>query len=360
MEGSILKKYFRAIFFILLCASVIQQTSILCLATEKKELPSWVSEALTYCEEQELIETDYEWEGMITRGDAITILYRLQKYPLEIEVGDLNPFQDIDKNSPYYSEVLSLYYSGIYSGVKDEAGRLFAKVEDEMTRADALTLLVRGLRLNSLNQYSYLIFEDSNEVPDYACASISTLVDLDILHGYEDGKLRPKETMTRLEYLSLVHRISTEIHTTKLMPKRTEYLRSTFESSMSKSEFDMQLFYDNKTNELTRRIFNEGEYLYSVPEDSIQLEYYHNNVWNIIPIKSAASDLMLYGLYSGSEITLSFNLDEYDFNFPAGRYRLIQMIQKKTYIDAASLEAPFYAPKKSPYEYVICEFELLK
>ena len=145
-----MKKYFKAICFILLCASVIQQTSILCLAVEKKELPSWAAESLTYCEEQELIETDYEWEGMITRGEVITILYRLQKYPLEIQVGDLNPFQDIDENSPYYSQILSLYDSGIYSGVKDEAGKLFAKVEDEMTRADALTLLVRGLRLDSL------------------------------------------------------------------------------------------------------------------------------------------------------------------------------------------------------------------
>lgn len=355
-----MKKYFRAISFILLCVSVIQQTSFLCLAIEKKELPPWAAEALTYCEEQALIETDYEWEGMITRGDVITILYQLQKYPMEIQVGDLNPFQDIDENSPYYSEILSLYYSRIYSGVKDEAGRLFAKVEDKMTRADALTLLVRGLRLDSLNQYSYLIFEDSNEVPDYACASISTLVDLDMLHGYEDGKLRPNENMSRLEYLSLVHRISTEVHTTKLMSKRNEYFHSTFESSMSKPEFDMQLFYDNSTNELTRRIVNGGEYLYAVPEDSIQLEYYENNVWNIIPIKSAASDLMLYGLLPGKEITLSFNLDEYDFNFPSGRYRLIQMVKKKIYIDAASLEAPFYRPKDVPYEYVICEFELLK
>ena len=181
-----------------------------------------------------------------------------------------------------------------------------------------------------------------------------------MLHGYEDGKLRPKETMTRLEYLSLVHRISTEVHTTKLMPKRNEYLRSTFESSMSKSEFDMQLLYDNKANVLTRRIVNGGEYLYAVPEDSIQLEYYHNNVWNIIPIKPAGSDLMLYGVSPGEEITLSFNLDEYDFNFPSGRYRLIQMVEKKFYIDAASSEAPFYRPKDVPYEYVICEFELLK
>lgn len=358
MEGIILKKYLRAIFFILLCASVIQQTSILCLAVEKKELPSWAAESLTYCEEQELIETDYEWEGMITRGDVITILYRLQKYPLEIEGGDLNPFQDIDENSPYYSQILSLYYSRVYSGLKDEAGRLFAKVEDEMTRADALTLLVRGLRLDSLNQYSYLIFEDSNEVPDYACASISTLVDLDMLHGYEDGKLRPNENITRLEYLSLVHRISTEVHTTKLMPKRNEYFHSTFESSMSKSEFGMQLFYDNKTNELTRRIVNRGEYLYSVAEDSIQLEYYENNVWNIIPIKPAGSDLLLYGLLPGEEKTLSFNLDDYDFNFPSGRYRLIQMIQKKTFIDESSLEAPFYRTKGSPYEYVISLFEI--
>ncbi len=89
---------------------------------------------------------------------------------------------------------------GILSGYDD--GTVGA--DKYITREQMLAILARAMKWQS--EDTELNFTDASEVSPWAKAGMAHAVKLGVMKGYDDGTLRPKDNITRLEVFALVDR----------------------------------------------------------------------------------------------------------------------------------------------------------
>ncbi len=168
----------------------------------------WYDTAYDYCVDRNIISDWYkdkeENNGLMTRGEAAGLLNSAKRRFFYI--GDYypeNPFFDLEQGEHYYYQILEMYYSGIFSGGYDENGNLLAMKDDYITREDAAALIVRTYRLKAAK--AELAFTDADTISDYAVDDLMTCVSLGIFNGYEDGSLRPKNYVSKAEFINLIY-----------------------------------------------------------------------------------------------------------------------------------------------------------
>ena len=67
-----------------------------------------------------------------------------------------------------------------------------------------LTMLARAM--NWQGNEDMLTFNDSADISSWAKSGIAYAVEIGVMNGYEDGTIRPKANITRLEVFALVSR----------------------------------------------------------------------------------------------------------------------------------------------------------
>ncbi|QWU16188.1 amidase [Paenibacillus sophorae] len=85
--------------------------------------------------------------------------------------------------------------------IKGDPDRKF-RPDDPVTRTEFIGLLVRTLQLQKSN--SGLNFTDQADIPEWAREDIAAAVHLGIVTGYEDGTFRPNRSITRAEMAVLL------------------------------------------------------------------------------------------------------------------------------------------------------------
>ena len=125
------------------------------------------------------------------------ILFRSERYnysPLA--------FSDVGEDSPYYEHVKVVALTGVMNGIRSD---VFG-VGQVMTREDAAVVLYRVFAAY-LDAKSVGSFNDLWQSSSWAGGSIMLLAGNGIVHGYSDGRFRPHNAVTRLEFVLMLDRL---------------------------------------------------------------------------------------------------------------------------------------------------------
>jgi hypothetical protein len=75
-----------------------------------------------------------------------------------------------------------------------------------ITRQDAFVMIARALEIQPVSGYT-IQAADAGDISDYAKASFAAMVSLGMVNGRDDGKLYPKDTITRAEVVQVLDNI---------------------------------------------------------------------------------------------------------------------------------------------------------
>ncbi|MCZ8514284.1 S-layer homology domain-containing protein [Paenibacillus filicis] len=146
----------------------------------------------------------------VTRADFLVLLARTLE--LDRSKGMGGKFADV-REGDYYDEALRIARGmGITEGVGDN---LF-KPHEPITREDMIVLTVRALRVakqmtSKAKEEQLRQFNDYTAVSAYAAQSVAALVEMGLVHGY-DNALHPKETTNRAQAAVLMYNIYTHFY----------------------------------------------------------------------------------------------------------------------------------------------------
>ncbi len=132
-------------------------------------------------------------DDFILRGDFAAMVNRVFGFAAK---GD-SVFTDIEKDSPYYNDILTAYAQGFMTG--DEKRRV--KADQPITREEAIIILARlcGAENTGLEKK----FKDSEDISFWAKDYVEAMISTGIISGF-DGYLHPRENITVAESAALI------------------------------------------------------------------------------------------------------------------------------------------------------------
>jgi hypothetical protein len=136
-------------------------------------------------------------------------------------------FTDIIKFDKYYDSTYYAKKNGIVYGYPDSSLR----PNDTIKRAEAFVIAGRvlsfaGLGMESGNVTLETMFTDYDKIPQYAEASITALVNLGIVNGFEDRTLRPDSLITVGESMWIIVKIFNLIKTSDTIADNQNSLKT--------------------------------------------------------------------------------------------------------------------------------------
>ena len=168
-------------------------------------------------EYKEIISLEYSYTGKNIRGnekrmkEVFDVLY--QQAEKLLETIDFSKYDDVKLDFtdndiiPQWAvpAVKAVYKEGIILGrVNDDGTSTFAPY-DNITRAEAMTILGRILPNN--DDLPNLPFADKNDIPQWAEEGVSKLYSTGIVSGYEDNTILPNNNMKRAEAATMLYKI---------------------------------------------------------------------------------------------------------------------------------------------------------
>lgn len=120
---------------------------------------------------------------------------------------DLTAFNDYETISEWAKPyVATAFKAGVLNGKADGENINFAP-KDTLTRAEAMTVLGRILK-DDEGEQSELIFNDAQDIPEWAKEYVAKMVNKGFVSGYEDGTLKPAGNILRAEVVSIIYKMT--------------------------------------------------------------------------------------------------------------------------------------------------------
>ncbi|MBR4880134.1 MAG: S-layer homology domain-containing protein [Clostridia bacterium] len=166
----------------------------------------WFYESIQYVNENGLFngtaDDKFSPSAELTRAMLVTVLHRAEGTP---ETTTTSKFKDVVKGSYYEDAVAWAQENGIVKGISDDE---FAP-DVKITREQIATIIHRyavykGVEPATLN--GKLSFKDAGDISSYAVTAMEWVADQEIIKGYDDNTVRPKNNATRAEAAVMLHR----------------------------------------------------------------------------------------------------------------------------------------------------------
>ena len=124
--------------------------------------------------------------------------------------GNSAGFEDVTSGDWYAPFVNTAYELGIVTGVSDT----YFVANEKITRQDAAVIIQRACKnaeksLEKVNEAA--VFDDAEDISEYAVEAINELTEADILHG-SDNKFNPRNNCTRAEAAVMLKNVSDKIN----------------------------------------------------------------------------------------------------------------------------------------------------
>ena len=167
---------------------------------------SWFYDNVKYCYDNGLMigsdSTSFAPEGSVSRGQVVTVLYRLAGTPSVS--GQSCPFTDID-DSWCRNAVIWGYNAGIVMGYDDNTFRA-----DECVTREELAAFVYRYSNDGGSAKSKMTadFTDAGLVSDYAIPAMNWCIDKGVIIGMGDGALYPQGESTRAQFAAMISRLA--------------------------------------------------------------------------------------------------------------------------------------------------------
>lgn len=147
---------------------------------------------------------DYRLDAPVTRAQFVAMVNRAYGYTQ----GGPTPFQDVYPGDWYAEDIAIAYTAGYFSGTTEST----ASPNDNLSREQALVLLARGMRLQTVPG-EVTDFTDGNDFASFSKSYVNAAVKMGIISGYPDGTFRPKNPITRGQMAKiLANSLGTLIH----------------------------------------------------------------------------------------------------------------------------------------------------
>ena len=148
-------------------------------------------------------ETALDPDRAITRAEFITVLVKFFGYQ---EKSVKMPFQDVKPKDWFYPYVSLGSRAGITVGVSETEFQPNRKI----TREQAVTMLLNAAKINAdlyRAEKGIQAFPDYGDISDWALPYLRAAVSLALVHGYNNGELRPMAYITRAETAQILYNI---------------------------------------------------------------------------------------------------------------------------------------------------------
>ncbi len=147
-------------------------------------------------------DTQFVPHAELTRGMAVTILYRMENEP---ETASVSTFEDLGKEVYFTKPVVWANKRGIVNGYSDTR---FSPYEN-ITREQMAAIIYRyaGYRGLDLGSDGTLPYTDREEIALYALEPVCWVTERGIMEGYETGRFSPRTHITRAEAAAVFQRI---------------------------------------------------------------------------------------------------------------------------------------------------------
>lgn len=170
----------------------------------------WAADYIDFCVKNGLLSgvgnAVFSPDTVMTRGMAVTVLYRLDNGRHTAEFNG-TPFSDVtDPNAWYYDAVYWAAANGIVNGMGDGSFSFDAPI----TRQQFATMLYRYTGTPEVNsEGSLAAFVDSVDISDYSVSAIAWCCEQGIMGGDENGLLHPTAQTTRAQAAKMIAQYST-------------------------------------------------------------------------------------------------------------------------------------------------------
>ena len=149
--------------------------------------------------------TTFSPYGITTRGQIVTILWRLEGQPA---VSSACPFTDVAVGSYYENAITWAAANGIVTGYSATA---FGP-DDQITREQMATILYRyaknykGYDVSVGESTNILSYTDAFDISEYAYAPLQWACGAGLINGMGDGGLAPQGQANRAQAAAILHR----------------------------------------------------------------------------------------------------------------------------------------------------------
>ncbi|AGC68196.1 S-layer domain protein [Thermoclostridium stercorarium subsp. stercorarium DSM 8532] len=118
---------------------------------------------------------------------------------------EISPFRDVSTDDPFYEDIKKANSRGIIQGTGDA----YFSPEKNITSAEAVTMLIRALGLESLAPYPYAVtpFVDNDEIPAYARNYVAVAYKIGLISGDSRGYFHPNRYMTYEDASVLLYKL---------------------------------------------------------------------------------------------------------------------------------------------------------
>ena len=145
-------------------------------------------------------------DNNMTRAEYASMIVNYLNLDISQYENDPLDFLDADEIPLWaQSAVKAAYAEGIILGRINDDGTVEFAPYDNITRAEAMTIL--GRILPDGGEYAELPFADANDIPDWAMEGVGKLYSLGIVNGYEDNTVLPLDNIRRAEAAVMLYNI---------------------------------------------------------------------------------------------------------------------------------------------------------
>ena len=146
--------------------------------------------------------TEFAPNGVLTRAQLVTILYRMAGSP---SVDGLNnPFTDVSDGTWYTNAVIWAADKGVVTGT---TATTFAP-DVNITREQIATILFRYAGAEAVAEDHLADFTDADKISGYARDAMNWAVANGLINGMGDGTVAPNATATRAQIATILMRYS--------------------------------------------------------------------------------------------------------------------------------------------------------
>lgn len=141
----------------------------------------------------------YRPDDPVTRAEFSALINRVAG--LTKESADIARFTDVSENAWYRADLAIGLAAGYIAGTTTTT----MSPEDGAAREQAFAMLARLLEMTDGDESVLSGYSDNGSIHAYARGNIAALISAEIVHGYTDGTLRPLETLTRAEAVTILY-----------------------------------------------------------------------------------------------------------------------------------------------------------
>lgn len=166
---------------------------------------SWFYDNVKYCYDNGLMigadASSFLPEGAVSRGQVVTVLYRLAGTPSV--AGQTCLFTDVDE-SWCKDAIVWGYNAGVVMGYDDNTFR----TDECVTREQLAAFVYRYANDGAAASGKTLAFTDGSLVSDYAVPAMNWCINKGVIIGMGDGTLYPQGGSTRAQFAAMISRLA--------------------------------------------------------------------------------------------------------------------------------------------------------